>query len=98
MPHPRISSEEIDRRGQELYERQIRDHVETQENLGKQIVIDIETGEYEQYTLLTKAECPPGQTLGLMLYFKWRSSHERYFNPIPLAYRCRAGDDSESVV
>ncbi len=47
MPHPRISNEEIDRRGQELYDRQIRDRVETPENIGKQIVIDIETGEYE---------------------------------------------------
>jgi hypothetical protein len=47
MPHPRISAQEIDRRGQELYERQIRAQVETPENLGKQIVIDVETGDYE---------------------------------------------------
>lgn len=47
MPHARISNEEIDRRGQELYERQIRDQVETPDNIGKQIVIDIETGDYE---------------------------------------------------
>jgi hypothetical protein len=47
MGHPRYSLEEIGRRGQELYERQLREQVETDENLGKQIVIDIETGEYE---------------------------------------------------
>jgi hypothetical protein len=47
MPHARIRNEEIDRRGQELYERQIRQQVETPENIGKQIVIDIETGAYE---------------------------------------------------
>jgi len=47
MPHPRISNEEIDRRGQELYEKKIRDQVETPENIGKQIVIDIESGEYQ---------------------------------------------------
>lgn len=47
MFHPRFSLEEIGRRGQELYETQIRPQVETEANIGKQIVIDIETGEYE---------------------------------------------------
>ena len=47
MPHPRFSGEEIVRRGEELYEQQIRSRVETAENIGKQIVIDIETGDYE---------------------------------------------------
>lgn len=47
MPHTRISNAEIDQRGQDLYEQQIRQHVETKENIGKQIVIDIETGDYE---------------------------------------------------
>jgi hypothetical protein len=47
MPHARLTNEEIDRRGQELYDRQIRAQVETPENTGKQIVIDVETGEYE---------------------------------------------------
>jgi len=47
MPHARLTDEEIDRRGQELYERQIRPLVETPENIGKQIVIDVETGDYE---------------------------------------------------
>lgn len=47
MPHPRLSDAEIDRRGQEVYEQDIRGKVETVENIGKQIVIDVETGEYE---------------------------------------------------
>ena len=47
MPHTRISNEIIDQRGQELYDRHIRERVENPENIGKQIVIDIETGEYE---------------------------------------------------
>ena len=47
MPHPRLSDAEIDRRGQEVYEQDIRGKVETAENIGKQIVIDVETGEYE---------------------------------------------------
>ena len=47
MPHARLSNEEIDLRGQELYESRIRSIAETDENFGKRIVIDIETGEYE---------------------------------------------------
>ncbi|HZP81946.1 MAG TPA: hypothetical protein VFB21_09935 [Chthonomonadaceae bacterium] len=47
MPHPRFSSEEIARRGQELYEKSIRAKVETEENIGKLVSIDIETGDYE---------------------------------------------------
>jgi hypothetical protein len=47
MPHPRYPSGEISRIGQELYERQIRPKVEIEENIGKIISIDIETGDYE---------------------------------------------------
>ena len=47
MPHSRFSNEEIDRRGQELYDKHIRSEVEQPENIGKQIVIDIETGDFE---------------------------------------------------
>ncbi|MGH2585157.1 MAG: hypothetical protein ACRDJE_09595 [Dehalococcoidia bacterium] len=47
MPHPRLSNEEIGRRGQALYDRDIRPLVETPTNIGKQIVIDVESGEYE---------------------------------------------------
>ena len=47
MPHPRLSDAEIDRRGQEVYEQYICGKVETAENIGKQIVIDVETGDYE---------------------------------------------------
>ena len=47
MPHPRFSNEEIARRGQEIYVQRIRDAVESDDNIGKIIVIDIETGDYE---------------------------------------------------
>jgi hypothetical protein len=46
MPHPRFSSDEIVRRGEQLYEDTIRARVEPQHR-GQMIVIDIETGEYE---------------------------------------------------
>ena len=47
MPHARVPDEVIDRRGTDWYETRLRDLVETDENIGKQLVIDIETGEYE---------------------------------------------------
>ena len=47
MSHPRYSGEEIARRGEELYERTLRRLVETDDNIGKIISIDIETGDYE---------------------------------------------------
>ena len=47
MPHPRFSNEEIVRRGEEIYARQLRKLLETEENIGKILVIDIETGDYE---------------------------------------------------
>lgn len=47
MPYPRVSSEEIARRGKEIYEQSICPQVETVENIGKVVSIDIETGNYE---------------------------------------------------
>ena len=47
MPALRIPEDEIDRRGEELYEKTIRAKVETPENIGREIVIDVETGDYE---------------------------------------------------
>jgi hypothetical protein len=47
MPHPRYPGDEIGRIGHELYEKNIRAKVETEENIGKIISIDIETGDYE---------------------------------------------------
>jgi hypothetical protein len=47
MPNPRYSAQEMGRMGRELYEARIRKLVETEENLGKIISIDVETGDYE---------------------------------------------------
>lgn len=47
MPHSRVSSDVISRRDKEIYDSILRGRGETEENIGKQIVIDIETGEYE---------------------------------------------------
>lgn len=46
MLHPFYTGEEIVRRGEEFYEQTIRHQVETEENIGKIVSIDIETGDY----------------------------------------------------
>jgi hypothetical protein len=46
MPYPGYTTDEVGRRGQALYEQQIRDKVEN-ENKGKFLVLDITTGAYE---------------------------------------------------
>jgi hypothetical protein len=41
-----LSREEVGRRAKEIYENSIRQQVYTEENIGKMVIIDIETGEY----------------------------------------------------
>lgn len=55
MAHPRLTREEIGRRGQEIYESQLRARVETPENVGKIISIDVQSGDYEIDDDLIKA-------------------------------------------
>ncbi|WP_425217611.1 hypothetical protein [Tumidithrix helvetica] len=42
-----LSREEVARRAKQLYESSIRKQVEVEENIGKMVIIDIETGDYE---------------------------------------------------
>jgi hypothetical protein len=46
MPQTQYSSDEIARRGREIYETQLRAKLEP-EHTGKYLVIDVDTGEYE---------------------------------------------------
>ena len=46
MPYANYPPEEVESRGEEIYEQQIRQKVEAG-NKGRFVVIDIETGEYE---------------------------------------------------
>ncbi len=46
MTTVKMSGDEVARRGKALYEENIRAKVETNENIGKIVVIDVETGEY----------------------------------------------------
>jgi hypothetical protein len=47
MSKPKLSDEEITQGGKEIYDSSIRLKVETPENIGKIISINVETGEYE---------------------------------------------------
>ncbi len=47
MSYTDFTSQEVAQRGKELYETSIRTQVETIENIGKIISIDIENGNYE---------------------------------------------------
>jgi hypothetical protein len=46
MPHPHYSSDEIARRGQALFDREIRSQLDASAH-GKFLALDIETGEFE---------------------------------------------------
>jgi hypothetical protein len=41
-----LSHEEVGERAQQLYQQSIRHAVETDDNIGKMVIIDIETGDY----------------------------------------------------
>lgn len=47
MPQMTLTYEEIDRRGASLYQDALRPILETAENMGKLVSIDVETGDYE---------------------------------------------------
>ncbi len=47
MTHPTLSREAIAQCGKDIYQKRIRAHIETTENIGKIIAIDLNTGEYE---------------------------------------------------
>ncbi|MGG6263339.1 hypothetical protein ACQ4M3_03170 [Leptolyngbya sp. AN03gr2] len=47
MSYPNFSDQEITQRGEEFYDKQLRSKVETAENIGKIISIDVESGDYE---------------------------------------------------
>jgi hypothetical protein len=55
MTHAPYTREEIGQRGQEIYENQLRARVETPENIGKIISIDVTSGDYEIGDDLIKA-------------------------------------------
>lgn len=73
MPQDQLSREQIAERGEEIYADRLRDTVETAENIGKIIVIDVETGDYEvdadglQASHRLRARLPGGTLYGLRI-------------------------------
>jgi hypothetical protein len=68
MAQAQYSKEEIVRRGEEWYEREIRAKVE-EGNIGKYLVIDIDTGDYEiDEDHLTAARRAQAKRPGAVLY------------------------------
>jgi len=47
MSHPRLSSYEIAKLGEQIYERDLAPSIDKTANLGKLLSIDVETGDYE---------------------------------------------------
>lgn len=47
MQQLNLSREEVGRRGEELYQQHIRQQVETEANIGKLVIIDVDSGDYE---------------------------------------------------
>jgi hypothetical protein len=72
MPYQNISPQEVESRGEEIYERQLRRTVE-RGNHGKFIVVDIQTGQYEideddaQATKRALAKSPEAVLYGLRI-------------------------------
>lgn len=42
-----LCGEGLARRAEEIYERDLRQHVETPENIGRMLILDVESGDYE---------------------------------------------------
>jgi hypothetical protein len=47
MENAVVARAEIGRRGKALYEQSIREKVETEENIGKMVIVEVETGDFE---------------------------------------------------
>ncbi len=47
MPYVKYSAQEVARRGEAIYEQQIRAQIDEAQHKGKFLVLDIETGDYE---------------------------------------------------
>ena len=47
MQQTLMTRDEVGKRGEALYDQTIRAHVETTQNIGKMVIIDVETGDYE---------------------------------------------------
>ena len=75
-----LSREEVARQAKQLYENRIRSQVETTENIGKMIIIDVETGDYEidevglNAAHILQAKHPYARLFGIRIGYKVAAS------------------------
>ena len=78
MAHPRYTSEEISRRAEQIYDQRIRRAVESG-NIGKFLVLDIETGDYEidenEIAAFDRAETKNPDGARYLIRIGFRSAH-----------------------
>lgn len=75
-----LNDEEVARRAESLYDQQIRQEVEREENIGKMVIIDIATGEYEvdktglEAAKHLREKNPNGRLFGIRIGYKVAAS------------------------
>ncbi|NET59887.1 MAG: hypothetical protein F6K47_28185 [Symploca sp. SIO2E6] len=75
-----LSSEEVAKLAYRIYEGGIRQKVETEENIGKMIIINVETGDYEvdetglKATKNLQAKCPYARLFGIRIGYNVAAS------------------------
>jgi len=80
MGHSRFTGDEIARRGQQLYDSRVRDEVETEENIGRIVSIDIETGGYNVADTPLEAGMPLHDKRGDAALFAVRIGHDAVYS------------------
>jgi hypothetical protein len=75
-----LSSEEVAKRAYQIYEGGIRQKVETEENIGKIVIINVETGDYEvdetglQAAQTLQAKSPYARLFGIRIGYNVAAS------------------------
>jgi hypothetical protein len=75
-----LSGEEVAERAESLYNERIRQEIEREENIGKMVIIDIETGEYEvdktglEAVRRLREKNPNGRFFGIRIGYKVTAS------------------------
>ncbi len=75
-----LSSEEVAKRAYRIYESKIRQEVEIEENIGKMVIINVETGDYEvdktglQAAKTLQAKSPYARLFGIRIGYNVSAS------------------------
>ncbi len=82
-----LSREEVAKRATELYKNGIRQQVKTAENIGKMVIIDIETGEYgvdetgRESAHMLRQKNPLARLYGIRIGYKVAVSFSGFLEP-----------------